>query len=150
MRQAAAVCRSVQTSISADSLEKKDKSPVTVADFASQSLICRELQKAFPADPVIGEEGSAELRSEGGAAFLERIVEECENVGVSATGDEVCDWIDRGSLQEYRPRFWTLDPIDGTKGFLRKEQYAISLSLDHRWANSDWHSWLPQHASGFH
>ena len=24
--------------------------------------------------------------------------------------------------------FWTLDPIDGTKGFLRGEQYAIALA----------------------
>jgi 3'(2'), 5'-bisphosphate nucleotidase len=29
-------------------------------------------------------------------------------------------------------RFWTLDPIDGTKGFLRREQYAVALALvDH-------------------
>jgi len=26
-------------------------------------------------------------------------------------------------------RFWTLDPIDGTKGFLRGEQYTIALAL---------------------
>src|SRR5262249_18248056 len=26
-------------------------------------------------------------------------------------------------------RFWTLDPIDGTKGFLRGDQYAIALAL---------------------
>lgn len=129
VREAAAVCRSVQASISADSLEKKDNSPVTVADFASQALICRSLQAIFPDDPVIGEEGAEELRTESGAAFLQRIVEECGNVGVAATGDEICEWIDRGGLQEYRPRFWTLDPIDGTKGFLRKEQYAISLAL---------------------
>ena len=24
---------------------------------------------------------------------------------------------------------WTIDPIDGTKGFLRGEQYAVCLSL---------------------
>jgi 3'(2'), 5'-bisphosphate nucleotidase len=27
------------------------------------------------------------------------------------------------------PAFWTLDPIDGTKGFLRGEQYAVALGL---------------------
>ncbi|MEZ6129976.1 MAG: 3'(2'),5'-bisphosphate nucleotidase [Planctomycetaceae bacterium] len=129
VRQAAVVCRSVQASISADALEKKDKSPVTVADFASQALICRSLEQMFPNDPVIGEEGAAELRSEAGAAFLERVVAECMAVGVTADGENVCRWIDRGGLQEYRPRFWTLDPIDGTKGFLRNEQYAISLAL---------------------
>src|SRR5207244_1190431 len=26
-------------------------------------------------------------------------------------------------------RFWTLDPIDGTKGFLRNDQYAVALAL---------------------
>ena len=26
-------------------------------------------------------------------------------------------------------RWWTLDPVDGTKGFLRNEQYAIALAL---------------------
>jgi 3'(2'), 5'-bisphosphate nucleotidase len=26
-------------------------------------------------------------------------------------------------------RFWTVDPIDGTKGFLRGEQYAVALAL---------------------
>lgn len=129
VRTAAAVCRSVQSAIASDALEKKDKSPVTVADFASQAIICRELQKHFPDDPVIGEEGSEELRSDDGSGFLDRIVDECSQVGITATGEEVCDWIDRGSLQEYRSRFWTLDPIDGTKGFLRKEQYAISLAL---------------------
>lgn len=129
VRQAAAVCRSVQLSITEDTLEKKDKSPVTVADFASQALICRTLAAAFPDDPVIGEEGAEELRAESGAAFLKRIGQECAEVGVTCTHDEICDWIDRGGLQEYRPRFWTLDPIDGTKGFLRKEQYAISLAL---------------------
>lgn len=28
-----------------------------------------------------------------------------------------------------RTGFWTLDPIDGTKGFLRGEQYAVCLAL---------------------
>ncbi|MCA9085915.1 MAG: 3'(2'),5'-bisphosphate nucleotidase [Planctomycetaceae bacterium] len=129
VRQATKVCRAVQASITAESLEKKDKSPVTVADFASQALICRTLQQSFPKDPVIGEEGADELRTDDGTAFLERIVRECSTVGVEATGEEICNWIDHGGLQEYRPRFWTLDPIDGTKGFLRNEQYAISLAL---------------------
>jgi 3'(2'), 5'-bisphosphate nucleotidase len=43
--------------------------------------------------------------------------------------ERVCEWINRGGNSEYRDRFWTLDPIDGTKGFLRGEQYAIALAL---------------------
>ena len=129
VRQAARVCRAVQASIRPESLQKKDKSPVTIADFASQGLICRDLHAAFPGDPVIGEENAAELREGETAAFLDRIVSEIAAVGVTGTGEDVCDWIDRGYTSEYQPRFWTLDPIDGTKGFLRGEQYAISLAL---------------------
>lgn len=129
VRQAAIVCRSVQSSITTESLAKKDKSPVTVADFASQALICRTLQQVFPSDPVIGEEGAAELRQPSGSEFLQRVVDECGAIGVVASPLEICDWIDRGGASEFSPRFWTLDPIDGTKGFLRKEQYAISLAL---------------------
>ena len=110
-------------------LEKKDKSPVTIADFASQALICRQLQLDFPGDPVIGEEGASELRQPKGGVFLKQIRQECTTAGVPCSEDDVCEWIDRGSLQDYRPRFWTLDPIDGTKGFLRKDQYAVSLAL---------------------
>ncbi|MFN9720787.1 MAG: 3'(2'),5'-bisphosphate nucleotidase [Planctomycetota bacterium] len=129
VRQAARVCRSVQSSITTESLAKKDNSPVTVADYASQALVCRVLEDVFPNDPVIGEEGAAELREAGGAEFLNRVVNECAAVGVSATPVQFCDWIDRGSASAFSDRFWTLDPIDGTKGFLRKEQYAISLAL---------------------
>jgi len=129
VRQAAVACRSVQSSITTESLAKKDNSPVTVADYASQALVCRVLQQRFPLDPVIGEEGAAELKQPAGTEFLRRVVEECAKAGVTGSPAEVCDWIDRGGASEYSPRFWTLDPIDGTKGFLRKEQYAISLAL---------------------
>ena len=129
VRQAAVACRSVQSSITTESLAKKDNSPVTVADYASQALVCRVLQQKFPQDPVIGEEGAAELKQPAGAEFLQRVVDECAKAGVTGSPAEVCDWIDRGGASEYSPRFWTLDPIDGTKGFLRKEQYAISLAL---------------------
>lgn len=129
VRQASIVCRSVQSSITTESLAKKDKSPVTVADFASQAIVCRQLQLDFPNDPVIGEEGAAELKVPSGEEFLSRAVRECAAAGIAASASEVCDWIDRGGASEYSPRFWTLDPIDGTKGFLRKEQYAISLAL---------------------
>jgi 3'(2'), 5'-bisphosphate nucleotidase len=129
VRLAARLCQNVQSAISTESLSKKDNSPVTVADFGSQALICRDLREQFPGDPVIGEEGAAELRAATGAEFLDQVVREVVRVGVQGAANEVCDWIDHGGAQNYSDRFWTLDPIDGTKGFLRKEQYAISLAL---------------------
>ena len=38
--------------------------------------------------------------------------------------------IDRGNATGLDcQRFWTLDPVDGTKGFLRGQQYAVCLAL---------------------
>ncbi len=62
VREAARLCRAVAAEISPEVLAKKDKSPVTVADFGSQALIARALGEALPDDPIIAEEDSAELR----------------------------------------------------------------------------------------
>lgn len=129
VKLASRVCRSVQASISEDVMEKKDKSPVTVADFASQAVVCKTLMEVFPSDPVIGEEDSAELKKEESRSFLERIQDELKAVGIEGTEDEIFSWIDHGNEKEYSDRFWTIDPIDGTKGFLRGEQYAVALAL---------------------
>jgi 3'(2'), 5'-bisphosphate nucleotidase len=129
VRAASRICRDVQSKIAADVFEKEDRSPVTVADFASQAAICRLIGDAFPNDPIIGEEESGALRRQENGPFLERVLEELRAIGVEATGEQACDWIDRGCEKNYARRFWTLDPIDGTKGFLRQEQYAVSLAL---------------------
>ena len=57
VRAAARICRAVALRlVTADRLEKKDQSPVTVADFASQAIVCQRLERAFPGDRVVGEE----------------------------------------------------------------------------------------------
>ncbi|MDA0284691.1 MAG: 3'(2'),5'-bisphosphate nucleotidase [Planctomycetota bacterium] len=128
VRTAALVTQAVQKQITDDVLEKKDRSPVTIADYASQALICRALKEAFPDDPIVGEEDAAELRGGENAGFVDRILEELAAINVPTTAEEVCSWIDHGN-GSVNSRFWTLDPIDGTKGFLRGQQYAISLAL---------------------
>ena len=135
VREAARLCRAVRAEISPEVLAKKDRSPVTVADFGSQALIARALAEAFPDDPVIAEEDSAELRLPENAPLLDQVLRHVRAVrgGGDSAGaldaGEVCRWIDRGGASEYRDRFWTLDPIDGTKGFLRGEQYAVALAM---------------------
>ncbi len=128
---AAQLCQRVQTSVTTEALEKRDKSPVTIADFGSQAIIAMALQDAFPNIPLIAEEDSAALREEGNAHLRDRVVEEvARTLDRPALGaDEVLGWIDHGAASEYSELFWTLDPIDGTKGFLRGEQYAIALAL---------------------
>lgn len=129
VREAGLLCRKVQAGIDRGALEKKDRSPVTVADFGSQALICSALVEALGPVPIIGEEDSAALREAGNEALLEKVVGHVAAVRPGTDADTVCRWIDLGGTKEYSPHFWTLDPIDGTKGFLRGEQYAISLAL---------------------
>ena len=129
VRAAARVCRRVQENlVDHASVEKEDKSPVTVADFASQALVCAALETDLPADAVVGEEDSASLRSSP-PELLEQVVRLVGGERGSVEAETVLAWIDRGGADASAARFWTLDPIDGTKGFLRGEQYAIALAL---------------------
>ncbi|MDX1548817.1 MAG: 3'(2'),5'-bisphosphate nucleotidase [Rhodothermales bacterium] len=129
VREAAQLCRAVQRELDPGVLEKKDRSPVTVADFGSQALVCRRLRAAFPDDPIIAEEDATALRADEGAALREQVVRRVHAVRPDAAAADVLRWIDYGNAHAYTPRFWTLDPIDGTKGFLRGEQYAVALAL---------------------
>ena len=130
VREAAALCQAVRRRLlGPGTLAKSDASPVTVADFGSQALVCRALAEAFPGDPVIAEEDSAELRQPEHAAVLAEVLTAVGELRPGAVAAEVCGWIDHGGAGTYSDRFWTLDPIDGTKGFLRAEQYAVSLAL---------------------
>ncbi|MGD8396133.1 MAG: 3'(2'),5'-bisphosphate nucleotidase [Candidatus Eiseniibacteriota bacterium] len=129
VRDAATACVAVRRHlVSASTLEKRDRSPVTVADYASQAIICRTLGARFPADAVVAEESSEALRSSAQRAILDRVTAQVGAVVPGATASEVLGWIDHGNGIPAR-RFWTLDPIDGTKGFLRGGQYAIALAL---------------------
>ncbi|KAJ2932406.1 hypothetical protein H1R20_g4720, partial [Candolleomyces eurysporus] len=130
-----------------ETLVKGDKSPVTVGDFAAQALISTILQNAFPNDPIVGEEDASDLRVESGKAMRDRIISLANDAltaplaagddplwgvgpGRDQSADQLLDAIDRGNhTGGSQGRMWTIDPIDGTKGFLRGEQYAVCLSL---------------------
>ncbi|CAN5657112.1 3'(2'),5'-bisphosphate nucleotidase [soil metagenome] len=129
VREAAHLCRAVRHRLAPESMVKKDLSPVTVADYGSQALIGSTLAEAFPNDPVIAEEDSSDLRRPENVEMLQQLLREILAQRPGTGTDNLCTWIDHGNTSEYSDRFWTLDPIDGTKGFLRAEQYAIALAL---------------------
>ncbi|TCD64798.1 hypothetical protein EIP91_003610 [Steccherinum ochraceum] len=129
-----------------ETLTKEDASPVTVGDFAAQAVVNTILGRAFPNDPIVGEEDAADLRGDAATALRTRIVElanatltakleagEKEEWGLGPSGqqttEQLLNIIDKGKHEGKAERMWTLDPIDGTKGFLRGEQYAVCLSL---------------------
>jgi 3'(2'), 5'-bisphosphate nucleotidase len=129
--QACRLCEVVQARlVSAETLAKKDKSPVTVADYGAQALVSAALAAAFPDDPLVGEEDAADLRSEQNAELRQRVVSAVQAVSPDVAEADVLAAIDRGNYAGGTSgRHWTLDPIDGTKGFLRNEQYAVALAL---------------------
>jgi len=128
VRQAARASRAVQLSLDHHTLAKDDRSPVTIADFASQALVARALLEAFPDDPLVGEEDAAALRDPANAERL-RQVHARVAAEIPVTPEDVLRLIDRGTTDATHSRQWVLDPVDGTKGFLRDEQYAVALAL---------------------
>ncbi len=128
VRTASKLVAQVQAEMVTSALTKEDKSPVTIADYGAQALVGYLLDQAFPNDPLVGEEDSASLREEKNRETLERIAYFVGQYTDGATMDSVCQWIDRGSAESGQ-RYWTVDPIDGTKGFLRGDQYAVALAL---------------------
>ena len=131
VRAASEVCRGTQGKLLAGhTLTKGDASPVTVADFAAQAVVCAELTDALGPIEMIGEEDSDDLQGPGATGLLEAVVGlVASERGAAVSGDDVLDWISVGSSTGATDRYWTLDPIDGTKGFLRGDQYAIALGL---------------------
>ena len=128
VRAASRLVKQVQAELVSAALTKEDRSPVTVADFASQALVGRMLARTYPQDPLVAEESASALREPAEGGTLERVTHFVSYFEAGAEPEQVCAWIDRGAAQP-DTRFWTLDPIDGTKGFLRGDQYAIALAL---------------------
>lgn len=131
------------------SLTKSDSSPVTLGDFAAQAIVNTLLGRYFPQDGIVAEEEAQALRQDADMrAKVGHLVRDALNRDESHLSDfnklpggqkwgksdeEEEAWlqaIDLGAFQGgNQGRFWTLDPIDGTKGFLRGGQYAICLAL---------------------
>jgi 3'(2'), 5'-bisphosphate nucleotidase len=130
--------RRVQAELVTPALTKEDRSPVTVADFACQAFVAHLLAQAFPEELLVAEESSSALQKPGAeknlalvTSFVQRALapaSEGQTRAPEISEQQVCAWIDRGQTDQ-ASRFWTLDPIDGTKGFLRGDQYAIALAL---------------------
>jgi histidinol-phosphatase len=72
---------------------KSDESPVTIADRECERLIVSELQKEFPEDGLLGEEGALREATNG--------------------------------------RKWIIDPIDGTRDFIRGTRaWSVLIGLE--------------------
>jgi HAL2 family 3'(2'),5'-bisphosphate nucleotidase len=122
---------------SKNNMFKNDLSPVTVADYAVQARILHDLSNYCRNQDFdfgfIAEEDSTLLRDN--PALLQQVARHAQ-----LSPEETLDALDLGkSYRSWRSpnqvpsRIWCLDPIDGTRGFLRGRQqhgqYAIALAL---------------------
>ncbi|CCK72475.1 3'(2'),5'-bisphosphate nucleotidase KNAG_0K01100 [Huiozyma naganishii CBS 8797] len=125
-------------------ITKSDDSPVTVGDYAAQTIIINTIKSYFPQDSIVGEESAKGLEE----SFLQQILDTIESHEQNfqrefpsdfkytsreyplKTTQDVARVINMGDYEGGSTgRFWCLDPIDGTKGFLRGEQFAVCLGL---------------------
>ncbi len=130
-RLAARLCLAVRAEMlgRADHMEKVGREPVTVADFGAQAVILHHLAEHFPADAVLAEERAADFEHLADTAQRERVLHHVGAVsGRAVTAQDIARWLDHGRGR-HSSRIWTVDPIDGTKGFLRGDQFAIAVAL---------------------
>lgn len=79
---------------------KADKSPLTTADQAAHDLILSELSALTPDIPVVSEESDP-----GASAWIRQNIENWQS-------------------------FWLVDPLDGTKEFLKKTgEFTVNIAL---------------------
>lgn len=108
-------------------LAKEDRSPVTVADFTAQAYVARLLELSFPQIPLVAEESTDALKSAAGGEILEQVTRHLDQAWGDVRRSDVYRWIEKGHASPTQC-YWTLDPLDGTKGFLRGDQYAVALA----------------------
>uniref|UniRef100_A0A804K2I0 PAP-specific phosphatase, mitochondrial n=1 Tax=Musa acuminata subsp. malaccensis TaxID=214687 RepID=A0A804K2I0_MUSAM len=153
VERACRLCVDVKKALLSDKgriLEKNDQTPVTIADFGVQALISLELKRLFPSIPLVAEEDSGFLRSNSGDLqrvhghdgnslvnlVLTAVADKATGADDPLTSDVVLEAIDRGgkdavSFDAQPATYWVLDPIDGTRGFLKGNDalYVVGLAL---------------------
>ena len=134
VRRACHMTSSLQPSSSGDTIStvtKVDTSPVTLADLAAQIMILSDIQQYYPNDSFLAEEDSSSIQND---AILQQKLQQI------TMAQDLVKALDLGRKFIHSPqttnnhqRVWCLDPIDGTKGFLRGKQqggqYAVALAL---------------------
>lgn len=138
VKRASALAKIVAEGHAMGTITKSDQSPVTIADFGAQAVIIDAIKHVFPNDNVVGEEDADDLRKDSELRdTVWKLVQEATakdsfeaEIGAIASPEAMMDAIDKGNYAGgAKGRMWALDPIDGTKGFLRRGQYAVCLAL---------------------
>lgn len=106
---------------------KADASPVTAADLALQALLVLMLTERYGPSAAVGEESTAVFGSDPALRGLVHDLVRSERPGLD--GRAIDDAIDAAGGDGTERRHWVMDPIDGTRGYLRGLQYCTCLAL---------------------
>ena len=101
------------------SFQKQDNSPVTLADYASQFFITEQIVQLFPEDQIIAEETDEIKLTPNEIGIIKSCYDDL-NIKFDLE-------INQSNVKSDRQ--WTVDPIDGTKGFQKKLSYAVGIGL---------------------
>lgn len=103
------------------SFEKKDQSPVTLADLATQIYIISEIKNFFPEDKIIAEEEGSFINLK-----TEKVISECFS-DLDIDINNLHEMINYSGSETNRE--WSVDPIDGTQGYIKGLSYAIGIGF---------------------
>ncbi|CAK9325162.1 unnamed protein product [Citrullus colocynthis] len=145
---ACALCRRVQEGLleagNAQVKAKDDDSPVTIADWSVQATVSWILSKYFGSKniSIVAEEDVQTLSTPDSRSLLSAVVKtvnecltEAPKYGLQSPAGELgtCEILEAisrcNSTGGPTGRHWVLDPVDGTLGFVRGDQYAVALAL---------------------
>ena len=127
---ASAVSRVVQANLEElKQITKDDRSPVTVADYAVQAIIALSLAEHLDDKDrlIVGEEDAQALRNDDQVLIRKAVLQAVQTWKPQITEEQMLNAIDHCDHDGSSDGYWALDPIDGTKGFLRGQHYAIAL-----------------------
>jgi 3'(2'), 5'-bisphosphate nucleotidase len=105
--------------------QKDDNSPVTLADLGSQFILLSAISTLYPEDSIYSEENASDLVENGRLPILREHLEEILGGSISAGEIEETINFNGNGKSGYT---WFIDPVDGTKGFLRGLVFSIALA----------------------
>ncbi|KAG2310573.1 hypothetical protein Bca4012_025079 [Brassica carinata] len=123
---------------------KDDDSPVTVADWGVQAIVSWVLAQVFGGQnlSIVAEEDTESLSKAESLGLLGAVssavneaLSEASKYGLPKPDKplgttDILEAIGRcNSVGGPKGRHWVLDPVDGTLGFVRGDQYAVALAL---------------------
>ncbi|MGB0646248.1 MAG: inositol monophosphatase family protein [Bradymonadia bacterium] len=115
--------RAVQTK-GVEALAKPDRTLVSQVDLFVQAAVIHHLSSLSPDTAILAEETVDQILDD--PSLTDSLNHHLTELGIQQDARKL---IAKGTHAPSQSTYWCLDPIDGTRGFLRGDHYAIALAL---------------------